>query len=435
MRTLFFALIFLFSINLSNAFAQEILSLETAIQEALENNYNIKVTEIQKEIAQNNFTKGNSGLMPQITGTAGVTYSNNNTQFEFATGDTQSRNNAFSLGTNASIALAYTIYAGKTNKLNYQRFQTVIEQSEVQTRQAVENTLTEVFRNYYEVARLTEEYKVAQEAIIISQDRIKRAESRNEYGAANSLEILNAQVDLNADSLNAVTAFVNLENAKRNLCLTMTRPMDTNFEVNTEVAYIFEKVNVDALVEEALENNVNFALLNYNKKLLEQDLSIVNAGQAPRVDFNVSYGFNRNQTDAGFVLANRSYGLNSGITVNIPIYDGYQRRIREQNTQVNIKGVEIQQKQLEEQITRDLSNAFALYENALYVLQMQERNLEIAAENFRQTQEKFDYGQLNTTQFREAQLNLIRAKSSLNNAKFAVALTEVELIRLIGSFK
>ena len=63
---------------------------------------------------------------------------------------------------------------------------------------------------------------------------------------------------------------------------------------------------------------------------------------------------------------------------------------------------------------------------------LEEKNLESAELNFKRTQELFNLGQVTTTQFREAQLNLISARNNISSAKYTAKLLEIELMRLSG---
>lgn len=59
--------ILLLSLSLSG-FAQEQLSLQEAITIALQNNYDIKISKNQIDIAKNNANIGNAGMLPNLTG-------------------------------------------------------------------------------------------------------------------------------------------------------------------------------------------------------------------------------------------------------------------------------------------------------------------------------------------------------------------------------
>ena len=80
----------------------------------------------------------------------------------------------------------------------------------------------------------------------------------------------------------------------------------------------------------------------------------------------------------------------------------------------------------------DIINAYEAYQNSRYVLELEERNLVVAELNFSRTEELFNLGQVTNTQFREAQLNLIRAKNNISSAQYSAKLDEIELLRLSG---
>jgi outer membrane protein TolC len=81
---------------------------------------------------------------------------------------------------------------------------------------------------------------------------------------------------------------------------------------------------------------------------------------------------------------------------------------------------------------KEITDAHETYRNARFVLQLEKRNLSAAELNFKRTEELFHLGQVTNTQFREAQLNLIRALSTISNAKYTAKLNELELLRLSG---
>ena len=52
--------------------------------------------------------------------------------------------------------------------------------------------------------------------------------------------------------------------------------------------------------------------------------------------------------------------------------------------------------------------------------------------NFDRSEERFKLGQITSLEFRQAQINLINSKTSLNNAKFDAKLIELQLLQLSG---
>ena len=63
---------------------------------------------------------------------------------------------------------------------------------------------------------------------------------------------------------------------------------------------------------------------------------------------------------------------------------------------------------------------------------MERMNLTASQANFERTRDLFELGQVTTVQFREAQLNLMRAKSNIAAGEYAVKLNEIILLQLAG---
>ena len=83
-------------------------------------------------------------------------------------------------------------------------------------------------------------------------------------------------------------------------------------------------------------------------------------------------------------------------------------------------------------LEKDIKNAYAIYKNNLFSISVEEKNLSTAKLNFDRTKELYNLGQVTTTQFREAQLNWIRAESRLITARYSAKYAEIELYRLSG---
>src|SRR4051812_7501318 len=76
----------LFCFFVIHVHAQERLSLQDAIGIALKNNYSILISGNNYEIAKNNNTVGNAGMLPSVEGVAGNNKTVNDTKQEFSDG-------------------------------------------------------------------------------------------------------------------------------------------------------------------------------------------------------------------------------------------------------------------------------------------------------------------------------------------------------------
>src|SRR5690606_1237206 len=101
-----------FSLHVSVGFGQAILTVRQAVEIALLNNYDIRLSKNDLLIAQENVTYGNAGMLPSVTGDFSQ---NNNLQNSTQTQNTgvvrsldNARNNSMTYG----VSVGWTIFDG-----------------------------------------------------------------------------------------------------------------------------------------------------------------------------------------------------------------------------------------------------------------------------------------------------------------------------------
>ncbi len=192
-------LLLILSFSLS---AQELLEKNGAVNIALENNYDIKVSNNDLEVAKNSSSVYNSGYLPSVFASGGADYQDNNSKIEFQNGNTQddivNTTNSYS----ASVGVDYLIFDGFGRKYNYKRLQEEYNISEIRVRQVIENTLLGLLISYYDVARLTENKYNLEQSLAISKSQLLREQYGYQYGQKTQLDVLNTEVNVNQDSIN-----------------------------------------------------------------------------------------------------------------------------------------------------------------------------------------------------------------------------------------
>ena len=161
-------------------------------------------------------------------------------------------------------------------------------------------------------------------------------------------------------------------------------------------------------------------------------LKIVDAARWPQLDLAASYGYTQTEKDLSIRLGdpNKTWNLTATLTFNV--FNGFQTRIQRQNARISARNQQLREGQARLDLEKEVTNAYEAYRNSRLILDLERQNLKAAETNFLRTQELYDLGQVTGTQFREAQLNLIRAKSSIANAKYTAKLNEAYLLRLTG---
>jgi outer membrane protein TolC len=415
-----------------NLQAQNVLTKEEAVSKALENNYGVQIAKNDVTVAENNASILNSGYLPTVTGNAGATYNLDNTEAEFSNGNVTVLNGAESSRYNASVNLNYTLFDGLGRRYNYKRLKEQYQLTELQARETIENTIIQMFSVYYNVAQLSDNLNTLEETLIVTKDRLVRAEYQFEYGQNTKLEVLNAEVDINNDSINIINTKQQLKNAKRDLKLVLGETFTEDYDVETEVDFTLQ-FQKDSLFQQAKSRNV--ALLQTEKNIAISKLDI-NSGKSaylPTVGLTGSYGWNKNNNNAAsFLTTSTNTGLSGGLNLSWNLFDGGATINRVRNAKINLETQQLQKENILLSIERDFNNAWDDYMNKLEIYNIQDKNITTAQNNFDRTQEKFKIGQVNSIEFRQAQINLLNAELSRNQAKYDAKLAELTLLQISG---
>ncbi len=411
--------------------AQNILTKAQAIQITLANNFDIQLAKNDIEIAKNNTSRELNGYLPTVNATAGINSRLGGSNQKFGNGNENTTSNAFNWGSNATVQANYT-FVDKTRDLTVKQLEEIANLTDLQLRQTIENNVLAVFNNYYEVAQLEQNSSVLEQTIELSKKRLQRAQYQYDYGQGIRLNVLNAEVDIQRDSINLMNLKNQIANSKRNLNVAMGRGVMTDFEVDTIVTYQ-QNLNLEQLIQAAQNNNIIVKVLNQNLNISALDFDIIDATKKPTLGANANYNFTFSDNAAGsFIDVSNTRGLSAGVTLSWNLYDGGRRKLQNQNAKINVETQLVQKEQVLQQLERDVRNAWESYQNALFILKAEAKNLSINQLNFERTEEQFKVGQVNSVEFRQAQLNLLNAATSLNTAKFDAKVIEIQLLQLSG---
>ncbi|TWO33448.1 TolC family protein [Seonamhaeicola sediminis] len=429
-RFIFFSISLIHSICL---FSQEIITPKEAISLALEHNYGIKIANNQVEVAKNNANILNSGYLPTLTGNANASIDRQNTEGQLANGDTRVATGAETRRYNASINLNYVLFDGLGRSYNYKQLKESQQLTELQARETIENTILQLFTVYYNVAELEENTNSIIQALEISRDRVVRAKYQFDYGQETKLALLNAEVDINNDSINLMNAEQQLKNFKRDLNLVLGNTLPDNFDIDTEVEFN-QLMNKAELLEKAKVYNTALQQIEKNIKINSLIVKSEKSAYLPTVGLTGSYGWNEsnNNSPLAFVLQNTNSGFSGGLNLTWNLFDGGNTITRVKNAKINLETQNIQKEEFLVTLERDFNNAWEDYQNKLAIFRLQEDNIKTSQNNFDRTHEKFKLGQLNSIEFRQAQINLLRATLTKNQAKYAAKIAELQLLKISG---
>lgn len=414
--------------------AQEVLTVDDAVQIALKNNYDIKIASNDSQVNKENKSIANAGMLPKLDATLTQNNTIQNTKQTQATGEVRELDNAKNNSLVYGVNLGWTVFDGFRMFARYDQLTALEKQGEVQLKMTVLTKVSDVMTTYYDLVQQQQLVKALDTTIVISKQRLKTAENRFTIGKASKLEVLNAQVDLNTDLSNLLKQKEILETTKIRLNELIARDVTTDFKV-VETVVVDDKlklVDLNSLVE---KQNPQLQLALLNKTVVESDLKQVRANRYPTVKLTTGYNFNHSESSLGFVSQSSARGLNYGVSASMNIFNGFLQHRNEKIAKLQVDNSNLAIEQQKQSITSQLATLFQTYLTNVELAKLEENNEAIAKKNLEITLEKFRIGTITTIEFRSAQQNYVNAIARNNNAKFQAKISEVMLNEIAGNIK
>lgn len=425
---LFVLLMSIFSL----ANAQEKLTLQDAITIAMQNNYDIKISKNNTNIAKNNANIGNAGMLPNITATYANGGSIQNTRQTPATGADRVITGARSTNNDLGADLNWTVFDGFTMFANYERLKELQKQGELNARLTILTTIADVITAYYDVVRQQKLVIAADSAIDVSVFREQIAKTKLQLGRGSKLDVLTAQVDYNADTSNYLQQLNALQVAKVRLNQIMVRNVNLTFtadnDVNVDQSLVYSK-----LAELAEKQNPNVQNAFINQRVASLNLKSIKGARYPLVSLNSGYSRTNSTSPTGFNQKFAANGFTYGVTASLNVFNGFLQRQQERNAKIEIENSTLNLSKTKLDVSSQLLTAYQNYTTYLDLVKLEQKNVDIAKENLEITLVKYKLGSIPPLELREAQRNSIDAQNRFIEMEYQAKIAETILKEITGN--
>ena len=306
-------------------------TLKECLEQGLENNYSLRIVRNREKVAENNTGWANAGMLPTATATASYSGTLDNSDIEprESGAATVSQRNVTDHTLRAGVDLQWTIFDGFKMQANYNRLKELHLQSKTQTRIAVENFVANFTAEYYNFILQRLRLKNMSYAVKLSRERLRIVQDRYIIGNNSRLDLLQAQVDFNADSAQSVKQNEQLLTSRIRLHeLIAERNVDDRFIVADTVIYTGIELDFDTLWQATLANNAEIISAAQNKKIAALDLKSIKSRDYPYVRLNAGYGYTHTNYDINTTMNRSDWGADFGISVGFNLFDGKRSRQR-----------------------------------------------------------------------------------------------------------
>lgn len=416
---------------LSLAVQAQPLTPEQAVAIALEHNHGIRLAKLDARTAELLNNAGNAGMLPTLDANGFYSIDNSSTKQTFFSGEVREADNADSRVLDGALALNWTVFDGLAMFAAKDRLEALEQIGRTELRQQMEATVYEVLTGYYLTVQLGSAVRVQEEGLRTSRERLKIVETGQRVGSSSGLQVVQARLDLSADSAALLDLMQQRTMALNRLNTLLGRAPDTPLEVAGSIAPA-EDLDLDAVQRDARAGNT--ALQQARQQQLLADLSVKQLRGAlfPRIDVYGNYGYTRSTSAVGFLQSNTQLGPDYGVRVSVPLFRGLQANRAVQVAKITREQAAIGTEQAQLQLEQQVLDSWITYTTARQRVALEEANLAGIRKQVDVALESYRLGMITAVELRDVQQGLIDAENRLLMAQFEAKAAELQLKWLAG---
>lgn len=415
----FFLSLFLNSLVFSQT--PNVLTLQDAVDMAVERNINIKQSELNLKNSELNRSDAIGNFLPSISASA-------NHQWNFGRGVSVTTNiieevtTQFSSG-NFNIGLP--VYSGSRNVYQLHRANLEILASKYQLEDIKDDVKLFVANSYLQIMFNSEILKVQQSQLEITKAELKRTKDLIESGIFSPRQIYEIEASLASQEQNVVQAENNLRDAKLNLAQILLIDDYESFDIAYEDFSIPFSDILDRNPKEILEKSLTFRndikLAETNISIAEKDIKISKSLRLPSI--TSFYSWNTRISYLDFTPSfedqfNLNKGQTYGLALNIPIFQGNAIKNNIERTKVNLKRLEYQYNQEKLNLENTINQAYFDLVGAIKLYDASNKTVMSLKSAFEDASDQFLIGSLNSFDFIQSKQRYEAALSENVRAKF-----------------
>ncbi|QSE96959.1 TolC family protein [Fulvivirga lutea] len=415
-------------------------TLQECIDYALTNNQNAKNAEFEKDIADAQVRETVARGLPQVNINSGLNYNyelqksllpatifdpnaNEGDEVQFAFGQAYDGNIALSA---RQLLFDGSFFVGLQAAKTYKELST---KDHIKTQIDV---IEAVSKAYYNVLVNEERYELLEVNLGRLDTLLTETQAMYESGFAEKIDVSRIKVQHN-------NLKVQIDNTKQ--LLDLSRDL-LKFQMGMKLT---EQITLSDKLEEVEFTVIDKTEFDYNNRIeysqLQTNLALVNLDMKnnrvqylPALYANFSYGYNT-QTGESNELFDGDRWLNFGtlgVTLSMPIFDGFLKSNRIQKNRIQAKQIEQSFDMLENSIDLEIRQAKIKLETAIDNMVAQKENTELAEEIYDVAKIKYQEGVGSNIEVTNADADYKEAQTNYYDALYSALVAKVELEKAYG---
>ncbi|REL38372.1 TolC family protein [Rhodohalobacter sp. SW132] len=396
------------------------LTLNDAIQLALENNYQLKQADNNLDLADTRIWSARADFLPSLSANfngsrdAGLQFIQEDLAFE----------DRSSLRLSGGLSSQVTVFNGFSNIASLRQSEINRDAQELDLQRLRESIIFDTASRYLQVVLDKELLKIAESSLEASESQLQQVEAQVEVGSRPTVDLYNQEATVANDELAVIQSENSLEVSIARLIRIMQDPEITDIEVSVpdtdELALMPVELDMDEMIESALQSRRDYLAQEKTIESNEQNRRIVRADFMPSLTFSASIGSNYSDQRVllgetipfGDQFFDQNVTRSVGFSLSIPIFNRWNTRANYQNAQVQLKNSELELDNIRFQISEEVRQAYNDYIAISKELESTEKSLIAAERAYETEQQRYEIGSTTLIELNQANANYVQAQSN-----------------------
>ncbi|MTI87997.1 MAG: TolC family protein [Balneolaceae bacterium] len=442
MKKLFSLFLFILFIYGGTSFAQEsrTITLQEAIEIALENNYQLKQAKNNLDLADKQITSEYADFLPNISSslsygkTAGQQFIQDQVSFSDVT----------SASASGRISASISLFDGFNNINTLRQSEYSKLSNEEQLERAKENVIFNTASAYLSVLVNTELLEIAEDNLETSKKQLEQTKAQVEVGSRPSVDLYTQESAVATNELNVIQRENQLRLSKVQLIrqLQIDPLIEYEFEI-PEIAGDYELSGVDSyhlseLIDDALLNRSDLKSEVANIRSQEFQLKIAKGSLYPSISANATLSTRWSDRyflpDATFSdqFFDQQVNKGFGFSFNLPIFQNWNRIHSIQSAKIQLKNSKLSLENSKLGIIQEVTQAYNDYIAYQQQLESSRKALTASEKAFETQQERYKVGASTLIELSQTQSEYVSAQSDYTQAQYNLIFQEKLLDYFLG---
>ena len=418
------------------------LSLSECIDLAIENNENLKNSILEEKISKALSNEYLSIGFPQINFDGGIKY---NHEVPKSLLDISRFMPGVPEGTEQEVQFGQA-YDGRVDLFVNQMIfngsyfvglsaaKELVKLSEKMTKRNVIDIHESVSKAYYTTLNTKSRVDLVNSNIDRLDALLKQTKSLYENGFVEKLDLDRIQVSFNnlkSEKIKADRLYdLSLAVLKFQIGISVDKKIELIEEFNEELvtAFTFDLNEFD------YSKRIEYSILQTDKNLKFYELKNNRSQYLPQVYANYNYGYNTSASQSNIFFESdrwKKFGT-FGLQVIVPIFDGFLKRSRINQSKFKIEQVENQMLFLERSINLQINQSLAAYQNSKESLKIASENLVLAQDVYFASEKKYAQGVGSNLELIDSNNSLKIAQNQYYNSLYESIISIIDIKKTLG---